>query len=350
MTPGRPLFEPPWEALEQVRSDHLLRPRAGPEGSLLVDQPEGGTLAELLARRGPLSAGEVVTALAPVAAVLAEAHAAGLVHGRLCLRDVLLTTSGKPLLDGTGLLGVSVADASVDVVSLGRLVGSLLAPADRHLLQELIDDAVVARLTMADLADRLLNACEAEPLAGVGVPDPPVLVPLLSGPSGRPDGPQRGRRRWLVMPLAVIAVAGVAATAWSSRVPSAVPAPRPVVWAAVLEGLDESRAAAFAAADPALLAKVYPAGSPLLTADRRALSSLAGARAVGLRHEVRSVRPVYVGEERVELEVVEALRPYVIEQSGALVRRVTQSRFVTRQVVLRQTAQGWRVESALSRP
>src|ERR671926_261864 len=71
---------------------HLVRlhevvhqPRRGgpPRVALVLDLLAGGSLAAVLDRRGRLRPGEVVTALAPVAAALAHAHDRGVVHGDL---------------------------------------------------------------------------------------------------------------------------------------------------------------------------------------------------------------------------------------------------------------------------
>ncbi|MDP9390489.1 MAG: protein kinase [Actinomycetota bacterium] len=71
---------------------HLVRlvevvhqPRRGGEArvALVLELLAGGSLAALLARRSRLRPGEVVTAIAPVAAALAHAHRNGVVHGDL---------------------------------------------------------------------------------------------------------------------------------------------------------------------------------------------------------------------------------------------------------------------------
>jgi serine/threonine protein kinase len=48
---------------------------------LVLDLADGGSLADLLTTRACLTPGEVVTAVAPVAAALAYAHGQGVVHG-----------------------------------------------------------------------------------------------------------------------------------------------------------------------------------------------------------------------------------------------------------------------------
>ncbi len=70
---------------------------------LVLDLAAAGSLAGLLAARGRLAAGEVISALSPVAAALAHAHAAGVVHGDVTPANVLFTEIGLPLLADLGV-------------------------------------------------------------------------------------------------------------------------------------------------------------------------------------------------------------------------------------------------------
>lgn len=94
---------------------HLVRlhevvhqPRRGgpPRVALVLDLLSGGSLADLLARRGRLRPGEVVTAVAPVAAALAHVHAQGVVHGDLSPGNVVFTEEGRPVLTDLGVARV----------------------------------------------------------------------------------------------------------------------------------------------------------------------------------------------------------------------------------------------------
>lgn len=77
--------------------------RDGPaQVALVLDLLAGGSLAALLARRGHLRPGEVVTAVAPVAAALAHAHDRGVVHGDLSPGNVVFTAEGRPVLTDLG--------------------------------------------------------------------------------------------------------------------------------------------------------------------------------------------------------------------------------------------------------
>ena len=91
---------------------HLVRlhevvhqPRRGgpPRVALVLDLLAGGSLADLLARRGRLRPGEVVTAVAPVAAALAHVHEQGVIHGDLSPGNVVFTAEGRPVLTDLGV-------------------------------------------------------------------------------------------------------------------------------------------------------------------------------------------------------------------------------------------------------
>jgi hypothetical protein len=69
---------------------------------LVLELAEGGSLDELLAARGTLGPGEVVTACAPVAQALAELHAHGIVHGHVDPDSVVFSADGRPMLANLG--------------------------------------------------------------------------------------------------------------------------------------------------------------------------------------------------------------------------------------------------------
>lgn len=118
---------------------HLVRLRrclGDEDDRMLLLDPAASSLTDLLAARGRLRSGEVVTVVAPLAEALGHAHAHGLAHGRVGLGSVLFTADGMPLLDGLGLEPLrrpaerlDVGDPALavdDVRALGRLCGELL--------------------------------------------------------------------------------------------------------------------------------------------------------------------------------------------------------------------------------
>lgn len=276
----------------------------------------------LVSRRGRLTPGQVVTAVAPIAQALADAHARGLVHGRLTAAAVHVTAEGKPVLDGVGLHGSGTAQD--DVRALAHIGLELLTPQSSG---PVLDALLAAEAGDAgDLAAALLAACVAEPLRA-----PAVVAPVV---------PTRRRRRWPVV-LAVLLAAALTATCL-------VRAHQPMSWAAVLMSLDASRAAAFARADAALLADVYAPGSVALTEDTARIRELTMRHQTvqGLRHQL-SVAAATVIDGTASLEVIASLAAYEIEGPDGAHRVVPAAKPVTQHVTLVRTRAGWRVGSVI---
>ncbi|MFW3170775.1 serine/threonine-protein kinase [Geodermatophilus sp. CPCC 206100] len=110
--------------LGQLDHPHLVRlvevvhqPRRGapPRVALVLDLLAGGSLAALLHRRGRLRPGEVVTAIAPVAAALAHAHEHGVMHGDLSPGNIVFTAEGRPVLTDLGVAQVLGEAAAEEV-------------------------------------------------------------------------------------------------------------------------------------------------------------------------------------------------------------------------------------------
>lgn len=110
--------------LGELDHPHLVRlvevvhqPRRGRRSrvALVLELLAGGSLAVLLARRGRLRPGEVVTTVSPVAAALASAHAAGVVHGDLSPGNIVFTAEGRPVLTDLGVARVLGEEAAGEV-------------------------------------------------------------------------------------------------------------------------------------------------------------------------------------------------------------------------------------------
>ena len=70
--------------------------------ALVLDLVDGGTLGSVVAQRGHLSPGQVVSVVAPLAQALAALHADGVQHGDLAPGNVLFDRSGSPVLTDLG--------------------------------------------------------------------------------------------------------------------------------------------------------------------------------------------------------------------------------------------------------
>ncbi len=133
---------------------------------LVLDLASGGTLARLLASRGRLTPGETITALAPIAAALAHAHAAGVVHGDVTAGNVLFTAAGLPLLADLGvarLLGqLGPVRTTPEYAEPGVAAGYLPVPAsDVFMLGAVALHTLTGALPWPD-------AAPAEPAAAAG--------------------------------------------------------------------------------------------------------------------------------------------------------------------------------------
>ncbi|MGI9092707.1 MAG: protein kinase domain-containing protein [Mycobacteriales bacterium] len=102
------------DLLAALDHPHLLRMRelvsTAAAEVLVLDYAAGGSLATLLRARGRLDPGEVVTAIAPVAAALAYAHNEDLVHGDVAPGNILFSADGRPLLADLGVARVGADD------------------------------------------------------------------------------------------------------------------------------------------------------------------------------------------------------------------------------------------------
>ncbi|SDM06466.1 serine/threonine-protein kinase [Arthrobacter sp. ok362] len=169
--------------LSALDHEHLLRAhtvlrlpglRTGPDENgalgLVLDYAPGGSVADLIAGRGRLGAGETVTILTPIAQALQYLHSHGFTHGDVSPGNVLFTAHGKPLLADVGVARM-VADAGA-----ARLAGtegfSDPAPVDavRAGLQPDRDVYSLAALGWYCLTGRA-------PVPGAGRPPLPLLLP-----------------------------------------------------------------------------------------------------------------------------------------------------------------------------
>lgn len=149
---------------------HALVP--GPDCLVLVlDLADGGSLSDVLAARGRLTPGEVITAISPIAATVSYLHSQAVVHGDVSSANILFTGSGVPLLCDVGVArltgdrrDVEATPAYVDpAVASGSVPGP---PSDVFSLGAVAFHALTgAPLWCADTAEDTLA------LAAEGVPE-----------------------------------------------------------------------------------------------------------------------------------------------------------------------------------
>ena len=190
-----------------VRHPHLLPVLdvivEGSRVGVVSSWPSAGRLSDLLERRGPLSVGETLTVLRPLAAALAAIHRHGLLHGNLGAADVGFDRSGRPLLGGLAA-GLIAAHAEIDgpAQDAADLAPEVARGAALSVAADVFSLGSVALLCLTgrsawpadDAADVLVQS-----VGGVwpDLPDtvaPPRLVALVrrmlaSDPGTRPDAP-----------------------------------------------------------------------------------------------------------------------------------------------------------------
>jgi len=173
---------------------------------LAMEYCSGGSLAQKLARQGPLPVAEVISIGARLCSALSAAHQAGILHRDVKPHNVLLTSYGEPALADFGIASVVTGDKTVtetaaytvvhaapeilegktgteaaDIYSLGSTLYTLLAgqaPFARE-----------AKIGLAPLVTRILRN-DLPAIARPGVP--PELEQLLrrcmaADPRNRPE-------------------------------------------------------------------------------------------------------------------------------------------------------------------
>jgi hypothetical protein len=280
--------------------------------------------------------------------------------------------SGTPPHDG---------DSAGDVLNAARRGAraplGLLAPSAPRALVSAIEQALqpdtAIRPDAAAFASLLRRAHAAAPvrLAGAvpaAVPGPEARPPhtVHAAPAPAPVVPQSGSRRrslavagvvaglllaagvagWLSGRSGPVQLASVEAATPAATASAAPPASATPDWRSILDAVDRARAGAFASGDAAALTGVYAPASPLLAADRAAITRLtaAGQQARGVRHTIRDVAVTSLDDKRAVLRVVDELSAYeVVDASGRVVSPTAPRAAKAYVVRLVNTRAGWRL-------
>ncbi len=188
--------------LRSLDTPYVVRLREVVGSVLVLDHAPGGSLAALLARRGSLDAGEVVTIAGPLAQALAAAHSRGLVHGDVTPSNVLFTADGMPLLSDLGLARMAgeplasvdgtaeyvdpavarggAPDAAADVWALAAVCHHMLAGSPPHEGSS-VGDVLAASAAGGRAPLGLLAPWAPRPLVAA------VEAALVADPALRPD-------------------------------------------------------------------------------------------------------------------------------------------------------------------
>jgi eukaryotic-like serine/threonine-protein kinase len=180
---------------------------------IAMEYVEGGTLADLVARRGALPPAEVAKLGLQMCAALAAAHAAGLVHRDVKPQNLLLGTDGVLKL---GDFGIAVGHEGTRVTVVGTVLGTAgyLAPeqargeqvtaaADIYAVGAVLYELLTGEpaRTAASLADLgATGAFDLPDLAGRVPSAPPELVDAVTAclafrPEDRPPSAAALARR-----------------------------------------------------------------------------------------------------------------------------------------------------------
>ena len=167
---------------------------------LITEHLAAGSLAALLTRRGPLSRGELVTLLAPLAEALAHLHASNLTHGSITPENVLFDADGRPILTDATL---RPTDPTTDHQALATLTLRVSAsptpfPPDlitntplKSLPNRLLTHTPATPIDLAPLTSTAPTAPTTTPPPQAPIP-PPGSTPPPHAPT--PSAPRPGPR------------------------------------------------------------------------------------------------------------------------------------------------------------
>lgn len=196
------------EALRRHRHRHLVGlhsvvTTSDGRPALILDYLAGGSLAQLVAARGPLDPGEVVTIVTPLADLLRELHGAGITHGDVTPGNILFGQDGRPVLCDLGIATVAGIEPRTHGTD-GFTVDAGSGPAgDIYGLAACAWLGLTGTVPPSGAVRPPLRATHAElPVALVDV----VEESLLADASRRPTAADVARRAFAAVPARPVAL------------------------------------------------------------------------------------------------------------------------------------------------
>lgn len=175
----------------------LVSTSLGP--GILMEYCPAGSAAQVVAVRGPLGVGEVITVMAPIAAALAFLHERGLMHGDLSPRNILFTAEGKPKLCDFGTHRI-VGQSPTEFGTQGFCAPETASEGAAGTIEPARDIYALAACTWYLLTGRPPNATASRVPLGSMVPEVNdefaklLEQSLAQDPAIRPSAEQFGQR------------------------------------------------------------------------------------------------------------------------------------------------------------
>lgn len=310
---------------------------------VVSDHAPGGGLDALLARRDSLDDGEIVTLVVPLAEALATAHSRGLAHGRLSAGNVVFSEDGRPMLADVALSCSDDHEARADVDALVQLATSALGgrragPVYAALTTPVASAAALAATVRAAGPARAIALHKSSSVA--------ESTPSVS--------PAPRRLRLSLVLAAVVGIALIVGIASGHRshsnasrlsVPTSTPTPSlsiaptadempttvttdaestQQVWWRVVQRLERQRVRAYTAA-----------------------LAMDGRRPVGLQLRLQSVHLLWATGNRAAVRVSDGWTSYLVVDANDHVVGHRAARTQQASLLLRRSADGWRLERAV---